>query len=132
MLWLWISLFLNLSIIPWITKSIALCAMFGISITTVILFKRVFNADFIFENGRISRKLTPPKSRLISGNGGDGSSEQKLKGGQTETEPDLYEPMEDSLGSKVHLENEAVNQLRKRLNSATDQITSTAAAAVNN
>jgi len=136
MFWLWYTLLINLAVIPWITKAIALTAMSGISVTTVILFKRVFNSDFIVEDGRISRRKSSPKSAPSSK-----ATDSSEKVSESQPEPDLYEPMEDTykgLPEEVEPEKKPTgkgkeNGFRRRLHGVADNVAAaTTVAAVNN
>ncbi|UXI15171.1 asparaginyl tRNA synthetase [Sarcoptes scabiei] len=46
MYWIWHMLLFNLERLPLITKMTGLISMTGISVTTIILFKRIFKSDF--------------------------------------------------------------------------------------
>ena len=159
MVWLWYTLLLNMRVIPLVTQVIALTAMLGISFTTVILFRRVLNSDFIVEKWHISRRKTIISNNSTTSSSSTGSQhsccqqQKSTSANPTGYSADLYETMEDSFGST---KNEAVpngtpiqngNQtkissqvplppnntysLRKRLNGA-DAVAATTAAAVNN
>ncbi|KAJ6216324.1 hypothetical protein RDWZM_007481 [Blomia tropicalis] len=127
MFWLWYTLLINLNVIPWITKAIALTAMTGISITTVILFKRVFKSDFEFDsNGRIQRRLVPLKSAKLDR---DESIKQSPMNGKSKQEYDLYEPMP----SAKAVVDDVQDGLRMRISNISlpaDQMAATSVAAV--
>lgn len=140
MFWLWYTLLINLLVIPLVTKVIAITAMVGISITTVILFKRVFNSDFTIDGWTVSRRKV-----AISGKGST-SSDQEGKYSSCSSNPsgaeaDLYEPMADSLssanggdsGTEAQAKESSSYSLRKRLNmNGAEAVAATTAAAVNN
>lgn len=146
MFWLWYTLLINLQLIHMVTKVIAITAMVGISITTVILFKRVFNSDFIIDGWAVSRRRV-----AISGGNAKGSGDHEGKYSNCSSNPsgaeaDLYEPMADSLSSANGGDSGTGSQstgagstakesssysLRKRLNGA-EAVAATTAAAVNN
>lgn len=143
MVWLWYTLLINIHVIHLVTKIIAFIAMGGISITTIILFKRVFNSDFKKDGWTITRR------KVVLGGGSSKCStssdnEGKYSGSSNPSgaEADLYEPMADSLSSSNDGDTGARTQangaeesssysLRKRLNGA-EVVAATTAAAVNN
>ena len=68
MFWLWTTLIWHWSATDWISAMIALNAMIGITITTVILFKRVFVSDFIIHNGIITFRINQQQKNNYANN----------------------------------------------------------------
>lgn len=144
MVWLWYTLLINLHVIPLVTKIIAFIAMTGISVTTVILFKRVFNSDFILDGWTISRRKVALRGGISkSSSDNEGKCNSGSSSNPSGAEADLYEPMADSFssgddsgdtGARTQAngtEESSSYSLRKRLNGA-EVVAATTAAAVNN
>ncbi|KAH9516612.1 TLC domain-containing protein 2 [Dermatophagoides farinae] len=65
---LWYTLILFIDRLPFITKLTAIISMIGISITTVILFQRIWNSDFVSISEQRRKKLLNENSNSCSKN----------------------------------------------------------------
>ena len=68
MVWLWYTLVTNLDRLPMFTKTTVLVSMVGISITTTVLFKRIFVSDFM-QQKVTANGLDSESSQLTKSNG---------------------------------------------------------------